>query len=327
MADKVPCQGRLCDPASKYRPNGPEGKEPYRYKEKACPGFCVPGSTDPLCSKCTGRKAAYNAAPEAPHRDASWHGFVKGEFPKKSRLEGSPWNIETTKQHQLAQLKAAASAAGGGAAVKAVVKKATAVVNAAEKTKAAAMVAVNRAEAQEEKALTVATANIVARLRQRLQTEAATAPANRPAPAPAPARPAAAAPTGTAATGNIVAKMRERLLAAAAAAAANRPATVSSNRKSKKRSSSEKKRKATRRSSGSIRGLPGTSRTASPSFISSPNRNDRLNENYRGPESVAPNRRMEPRDPVTGRALEPERVALPAPRFKLPPQPRINSLD
>jgi hypothetical protein len=325
MADKVPCQGRLCDPSSKYRPNGPDGKEPYRYKERACPGFCVPGSTDPLCSKCTGRKAAYNAAPEAPHRDASWHGFVKGDFPKKSRLEGSPWNIETTKQHQLAQLKAAAAAAGGGAAVKAVVKKATAVVNAAEKTKAAAAVAVNRAEAQEEKALTVATANIVAKLRQRLQTEAATA--NRPAPAAAAPRPAArpaAAPTGSAATGNIVAKMRERLLAAAAA---NRPATVSSNRKSKKRSSSEKKRTATRRSSGSVRGLPGTSRSRSPSFISSPDRNDRLNENYRGPESVAPNRRMEPRDPVTGRALEAERVALPAPRFKLPPQPRINSLD
>jgi hypothetical protein len=119
--------------------------------------------------------------------------------------------------------------------------------------------------------------------------------------------------------------MRERLLAAAA----NRPAAAaaSSNRKSKKRSSSEKKRRATRRSSGSVRGLPGTNRSRSPSLISSPNRNDRLNENYRGPEPTAPNRRMEPRDPVTGRALEPERIPLPAPRFKLPPPPRINSLD
>ena len=245
------------------------------------------------------------------YTDAVWQGYQGEEIPNWSHIAGSKWNIDSSKKHELAQLKAAAAAAGGGAAVKAVVKKATAVVNAAEKTKAAAAASINRAEAQEEKALTVATANIVAKLRQRLQTEAVARPVAAP-PAPAPVRAPAAA------TGNIVAKMRERLLAAAA-----------SNRKSKKRSSSEKKRSATRRSSGSVRGLPGSNRTASPSLISSPNRNDRLNRSFHSSEMerVAPNRRLEPRDPVTGRALEPERVALPAPRFKLPPPPRINSLD
>lgn len=327
MADKIPCRGRLCDPSVKFHPLGPNGepntKQPVRYGEKACPGFCVPGSSDPLCKGCAGKKARVGEVKK--YTDAVWQGYQGEEIPNWSHIAGSKWNVDASKKHELAQLKAAAAAAGGGAAVKAVVKKATAVVNAAEKTKAAATAAINRAEAQEEKALTSATANIVAKLRQRLQTEAANRPA--PAPAPAPVRAPAAArplPTGTAAeTGDILARMRERLIANAAA----RPA---SNRKSKKRSSSEKKRRAsTRRSSGSVRGLPGTSRSRSPSLISSPNRNDRLNRSFHSSEMerVAPNRRMEPRDPVTGRALEPERVALPAPRFKLPPQPRINSVD
>lgn len=320
MADKIPCKGRLCDPSVKFHPLGPNGepntKQPVRYGEKACPAFCVPGSSDPLCKGCAGKKAKVGEVKK--YTDAVWQGYQGEEIPNWSHIAGSKWNIDSSKKHELAQLKAAAAAAGGGAAVKAVVKKATAVVNAAEKTKAVATAAINRAEAQEERALTTATANIVAKLRQRLQTEAANRPVAPPAPAPAPARPL---PAGTAAeTGDILAKMRERLLAEAA----NRPAT---NRKSKKRSSSEKKRRATRRSSGSVRGLPGTNRTASPSLFSSPNIGN-INSNYssEGPAADPRSRRL---DPVTGRALTPERIALPAPRFKLPPvyQPRINSVD
>ncbi len=319
MADKVPCRGRLCDSSVKFHPLGPNGepntKQPVRYGEKACPAFCVPGAKDPLCKGCAVKKEKVGQVKK--YSDAVWQGYQGEEIPNWSHIAGSKWNLNASSKHQLAQLKAAAGAAGGGAAVKAVVKKAETVVAAAEKTKAAATAAINRADMQEERALTTATANIVAKLRQKLQTEAA----NRPPAAAAAAVPAPRAATrkrsssgDRAAAANIVAKMRERLFAEAA----TRPAAT------RKRSSSEKRRRSTARRS-SINVQAATNRTASPNMISSPNIAN-MNSNYstEGPVSDPRARRL---DPVTGRPLSTERVALPAPRFRLPPQPRINSLD
>jgi hypothetical protein len=252
------------------------------------------------------------------YSDAVWQGYQGEEIPNWSHIAGSKWNLNASSKHQLAQLKAAAGAAGGGAAVKAVVKKAETVVAAAEKTKAAATAAINRADMQEERALTTATANIVAKLRQKLQTEAANRPATAAAAATVPAPRAATRKRSSsgdrAAAANIVAKMRERLFAEAA----SRPAAT------RKRSSSEKRRRSTARRS-SINVQAATNRTGSPNMISSPNVGN-MNSNYstEGPVSDPRSRRL---DPVTGRPLSTERVALPAPRFRLPPQPRINSLD
>ena len=286
----------------KYHPLGPNGepntKQPVRYGEKPCPDFCVPGSSDPLCKSCAGKKAKVGTVKK--YSDAVWQGYQGEEIPNWSHIEGSKWNINASAKHQLAQLKAAATAAGGGAAVKAVVKKATAAVAAAEKTKAAAAAAVNRAEVQEERALTAATTNIVSRMRERLFANAAARP-----PAP-PTLPGAGA---------------ERVFVAPPRASA-----AASRRRSTRSRSSERRRRATRRSSGSMRGLPGTNRTATPNMISSPNVGNMSNWSSEGPAADPRRRRV---DPVTGRAMTPERVALPAPRFKLPPvyQPRINSVD
>jgi len=326
MAAKEPCRGRLCDSSVKFHPLGPNGepntKQPVRYGEKACPAFCVPGAKDPLCKGCAVKKEKVGKVKK--YSDAVWQGFQGEEIPNWSHIAGSKWNTNASSKHQLSQLKAAAGAAGGGAAVKAVVKKAETVVAAAEKTKAAAAAAVNRAEVLEERALTTAAANIVARMRERLLANAA----NRPATAAAAAAAAPAPRASTKATrkrsssgdpaaaANIVARMRERLFAEAA----SRPAAT------RKRSSSERRRRSTARRS-SLGVLAATNRTASPNMISSPNVGN-MNSNYstEGPVSDPRRRRL---DPVTGRPLSTERVALPAPRFRLPPayQPRINSVD
>lgn len=312
MAAKVQCQGRLCDPSTKFYPPGANGapntSQPVRYGEKACPAFCVPGATDPLCKGCSGKKEKYNAAVAAKvfpkYTDAVYHGMRNQPLTHWSHIRTpgiahSEWNAAASAKHQLAQLKSAATAAGGGAAVKAVVKKAATVVEAAEKTKAAAVATIQRAEEREDRALTSAAANIVSRMRERLFANAAARPSVLPTLPGASAERAFVAPRR------------------ASAAASRRRST----------SSSERRRRATRRSSGSQRPQPGTNRTASPSLFSSPNAGNMSNWSTEGP---AEDPRLRRRDLVTGRALTPERVALPPPgRYKLPPvyQPRINSVD
>jgi len=281
--------------------------QPARYGEKACPRFCVPGASDPLCKGCATKKAKVGEVKK--YSTAVWQGYQGDAIPNWSHIAGSKWNIDTRAKHQLAQLKAAAAASGGGAAVKAVVKKAAAVVTASEKTKAAAVGAIHRAEAREERALTAATANIIASVRRKLHLPTPT-PALPPRLPPIPAERLFVAPP--------------RASTAAASMSRSRPRPVpraASHRSSERRP--RVSRNLTRRSSGSVRVLPGTNRTASPSLISSPNRNDRLNRSFHSSEleRVAPNRLMEPRDPITGRALEPERIALPPPRVK------VNAMD
>lgn len=295
----------MCDPSTKFYPAGANGEpntsQPVRYGEKACPAFCVPGATDPLCKGCSGKKEKYNAAVAAgafpKYTDAVYHGMREQPLTHWSHIrtpgiEHSAWNAAASAKHQLAQLKSAATAAGGGAAVKAVVKKAAVVVEAAEKTKAAAVATIARAEEREDRALTSAAANIVSRMRERLLANAAARPAVPPTlPGAAHAR-------------AFVAPRR----ATAAAATARRSSTRSS----------ERRRRSTRRSSGSQRPLPGTNRTASPSLFSEPNIAN-MNSNY-STEGPAMDPRLRRRDLITGRALTPERVALPPPgRYKLPP--------
>ena len=100
-AGGIPCQGILCESASKhqYAPG-----TAFRYKAKACPGFCVPGSTDPLCKKCVEKKVTYETGAEKRYSDAIYHG-MSGKLRKESHIEGSNWNRDLRKKELLDMFK------------------------------------------------------------------------------------------------------------------------------------------------------------------------------------------------------------------------------
>jgi len=276
-AGGIPCQGILCDSESKfqYAPGTAN-----RYKAKACPGFCVPGSTDPLCKKCVAKKSTYEAGEEKRYSDAIYHG-MSGKLRKESHIQGSNWNRDLRKKELLDMFrKTKGLQVYEGASEKAVaaVKKAATVVVAAEKKKAVALTTIQEATRREEAALNSATAAVA---------HLSVIPPQLPAP-------------------------RKE------SAYRSIPRANTATRKNKRGSSSGSRRRirrARRQSSGSVRGLAGTPRTASPGMISSPNIS--LKSSYS--TSPAVNVTRNELDSA-GRAIE---------RFPLraPPPIKINSMD
>jgi len=273
-ADGRPCEGILCNSESKFQyATGTVN----RYKAKACPGFCVPGSKDPLCKKCVAKKATYEAGEEKRYSDAIYHG-MSGKLRKESHIEGSNWNRDLRKKELLEMFKKTPGLqVYEGASQKAVaaVKKAATVVAAAEKQKAVALTAIQEASRREETAINSASA-AVARL------------SVIPPQLPPPRKESAPRSIPRANT------------------ASRKKKSSSSGSKSKSKS-----RRARRRSSGSIRGLAGTPRERSPGMISSPNIAE-VNSGYSTNVPVYPEDVRKYTLDSMGRPME--RIPLPAPR-------------
>jgi hypothetical protein len=271
-----PCEGILCDSESKYQyATGTVN----RYKAKACPGFCVPGSSDPLCKKCVAKKATYEAGEEKRYSDAIYHG-MSGKLRKESHIEGSNWNRDLRKKELLEMMKKTPGLkVYEGASEKAVaaVKKAATVVAAAEKQKAVALTAIQEASRREETALNSASAAVA-----QLSVIPPRLPAARKESAPR---------------------------SIPRANTASRKKKTSSGSKSKSKS-----RRARRRSSGSTRGLAGTPRTRSPGMISSPNIAE-VNSGYSTNVPVYPEDVRKYTLDSMGRPME--RIPLPAPKPKV----------
>jgi hypothetical protein len=274
-ADGRPCEGILCNSDSKFQyASGTVN----RYKAKACPGFCVPGSKDPLCKKCVAKKTTYEAGEEKRYSDAIYHG-MSGKLRKESHIEGSNWNRDLRKKELLEMLKKTPGLqVYEGASQKAVaaVKKAATVVAAAEKQKAVALTTIQEASRREETAINSASAAVA-----RLSVIPPQLPPARKESAPR-----------------------------------SIPRANTATRKNKKgsRSSSgskSKSRRARRRSSGSIRGLAGTPRERSPGMISSPNIAE-VNSGYSTNVPVYPEDVRKYTLDSMGRPME--RIPLPAPR-------------
>jgi hypothetical protein len=151
--EKVQCKGSVCLPTSKHQ--YAEGTA-FRYLRERCPAFCVPGSKDPLCKRCSTRKA----------KGANYHGNYDEPVPNSSHTVGSKWNRDLREKEMLARLRSISSVKVYEPVPEAVkkattaVKKAATVVAAAEKQKAAAVVVIEKANRAEEAALNSASAAV-----------------------------------------------------------------------------------------------------------------------------------------------------------------------
>ena len=151
--EKVQCKGSVCLPASKHQ--YAEGTA-FRYVRERCPAFCVPGSKDPLCKRCSTRKA----------KVTDYHGNYDEPVPNWSHTVGSKWNRDLREKEMLAKLRTISSVKLYEPVPEAVkkattaVKKAATVVAAAEKQKATAVAVIEKANRAEEAALNSASAAV-----------------------------------------------------------------------------------------------------------------------------------------------------------------------
>jgi hypothetical protein len=133
------CTGRYCIPASKFKhPEDPEG--PFRYKEGQCAKECAADSD--LCKTCMGWKTAY----EVGKKD-KWHGYIHGEIPAESHIDGSEWNLKLRAKYAEKIAKAAMGESNAAPKAKKAAKKALEAVAEAKEARIEAVSALKEAEA------------------------------------------------------------------------------------------------------------------------------------------------------------------------------------
>jgi hypothetical protein len=133
------CTGRYCIPASKFKHDeDPEG--PFRYKEGQCAKECAADSD--LCKTCISWKTAY----EVGKKD-KWHGYIHGEIPAESHIEGSEWNLKLRAKYAEKIARAAMGESNAAPKAKKAAKKALEAVVEAKEARMEAVSALKEAEA------------------------------------------------------------------------------------------------------------------------------------------------------------------------------------
>jgi hypothetical protein len=130
------CTGRRCGTEMKIAQD-PTG--PYRFPPVQCKEECAADSD--LCKTCIKWKAQYDAG-----KKDKWHGYIHGELPAESHIEGSEWNLKLRAKYAEKMAKAAMGESNAAPKAKKAAKKALEAVAEAKEARVEAVAALKEAE-------------------------------------------------------------------------------------------------------------------------------------------------------------------------------------